>query len=126
MHGTDYAYHFGWPRDYQLYGNNPPVADIPAHRELSNAMRARLISFVHSGDPNNVKGECPVSVGVDMPELTIPDKNIPNWPLYSVKDPKNMVWNATNTLNVRLEPDTWRKEGMELWVKNPTELVYTR
>lgn len=51
MHGSDYAYHFGWPRDYELYGNNAPVADVPAHRPLSNAMVARLIAFVHRATP---------------------------------------------------------------------------
>ena len=57
MHGVDYAYHFGFPRDYELFGNNPPVADVPAHRELSKAMVARLIAFIHSGDPNKVPGK---------------------------------------------------------------------
>ncbi|KAK0750500.1 Alpha/Beta hydrolase protein [Schizothecium vesticola] len=110
MHGADYAYHFGFPRDYELYGNNPPVADVPAHRALSKAMVARLIAFIHSGDPNKVPGT----------------KAIPHWPQYSVKNPKNMVWNATSTLNVHVEDDTFRKEGFDIWTKYPLELSYTR
>lgn len=129
MHGSDYAYHFGWPRDYELYGNNPPVADVPAHRALSNAMVARLIAFVHSGDPNKVPGKkgqfCDDSVWKGR-ELTGTDKATPHWPEYSVKDPKNMVWNATSTLNVHVEDDTYRKEGFSIWSKYPLELSYTR
>lgn len=38
-----------------------------------------------------------------------------------------MVLNATaadNKLNVHLEADTWRKEGMALWVEHPVELQF--
>ena len=51
----------------------------------------------------------------------------PRWPLYSNDGPKNMVFNATesdNKLNVHIETDTWRKEGMGLWEKYPVELQF--
>lgn len=50
---------------------------------------------------------------------------IPKWPTYDLASPKNMLLNATesdNQLNVRLEPDTWRAEGMALWPQYPIEL----
>jgi hypothetical protein len=45
--------------------------------------------------------------------------------MYSVENPSNMVFNATavpDLLNIRIEPDTWRKEGMALWGKYVLEL----
>lgn len=38
-----------------------------------------------------------------------------------------MVFNATesdNQLNVHIEPDTWRKEGVALWDKYAIELQF--
>ena len=37
-----------------------------------------------------------------------------------------MVWNATSTLNVHVEDDTFRKECFDIWAKYPLELSYTR
>lgn len=37
-----------------------------------------------------------------------------------------MVWNATSTLNVYVEDDTYRKEGFSIWSKYPLEMSYTR
>jgi hypothetical protein len=50
---------------------------------------------------------------------------VPTWPKYSVDEPVNLVLNATavpDQLNVHVEPDTWREEGMALWAKYPEEL----
>lgn len=50
-------------------------------------------------------------------------EDFPEWPVYSVEEPVNMVLNATlDALNVHVEPDTWREEGMALWDKYEIEL----
>ncbi|KAK4245491.1 lipase 4 [Corynascus novoguineensis] len=107
-HSTEYSYFFRFPRDYELYGNNPPVAKSSSHLALSHAISAMLIAYVYTGDPNSV---------------LIP--NVPTWPKYSVDKPSNLVLNATevpDVLNIHIEPDTWREEGMALWAKYPLEL----
>ncbi|KAH6847818.1 Alpha/Beta hydrolase protein [Chaetomium sp. MPI-CAGE-AT-0009] len=107
-HGAEYAYFFRFPRDYELYGNNPHVPDSSAHRALSEAISTRLIAYVYSGDPNFVE---------------VP--GVPAWPKYSVENPSNLVLNATEVpdeLNIHVEPDTWRQEGMALWAEYPLEL----
>ncbi|KAK0649784.1 hypothetical protein B0T16DRAFT_492341 [Cercophora newfieldiana] len=68
-------------------------------------MTTRLISYISTGSPNSIKV-----------------KGVPEWPQYSVKEPFNIVFNATDTqLNVHIEPDTWRKEGMAFWAERATE-----
>jgi len=108
-HSTEYAYFFRYPREYDLYGNNPAVAaNSSAHLELSHQIPAKLIAFVYSGDPNAVQV-----------------KGVPEWPRYTLGNPVNMVWNATkepDSVNNHLEPDTWREEGMALWPRYPLEL----
>jgi hypothetical protein len=48
--------------------------------------------------------------------------DVPTWPLYSLEKPSNTVFNATDSgLNMHIEPDTWREEGMALFAKYPTE-----
>ncbi|KAK0657810.1 Alpha/Beta hydrolase protein [Cercophora newfieldiana] len=104
-HGSDYSYWFGWPREYELYGNNPPIANGSSHEALQKAMTTRLISYISTGNPNSIKV-----------------KEVPEWPPYSIKNPSNIVFNATETdLNVHIEPDTWRKEGMAFWARYATE-----
>jgi len=54
-HSSEYAYFFRYPREYSLYGNNPPVAaNSSAHLELSHQIPAKLIAFVYAGDPNAI------------------------------------------------------------------------
>jgi hypothetical protein len=51
---------------------------------------------------------------------------VPDWSAYSAKEPSNIVFNATDTeLNIHIEADTWREEGMALWAKYPTEFDLT-
>ncbi|EAQ83708.1 hypothetical protein CHGG_10112 [Chaetomium globosum CBS 148.51] len=107
-HGAEYAYFFRFPREYELYGNNPRVAEGEAHRRLMELVSTRVIAFVYGGDPNLVD-----------------DPDVPAWPKYTVENPSNLVLNATavpDKLNVHVEPDTWRQEGMALWAKYPLEL----
>jgi hypothetical protein len=37
------------------------------------------------------------------------------WPVYSVDNPQNIVWDANNTKLGYAEDDTWRKEGIQ-WI----------
>ncbi|KAK3293163.1 Alpha/Beta hydrolase protein [Chaetomium fimeti] len=109
-HGAEYSYFFRFPADYELFGNNPHVPDSEAHRALAEVISTRVIAYVYSGDPNFVEGTVP---------------NVPAWPKYSVENPSNLVLNATQVpdkLNIHIEPDTWREEGMALWAEYPLEL----
>lgn len=63
-----------------------------------------------------------VNIGADNAVI---DPDVPAWPKYTVENPSNLVLNATavpDKLNVHVEPDTWRQEGMALWAKYPLEL----
>ncbi|GAB1318454.1 Carboxylic ester hydrolase [Madurella fahalii] len=107
-HSSEYSYFLRFPRDYELYGNNPPVANSTSHLALSHGISARLIAYVYNGNPNSIH----------VPKM-------PAWPKYNLKRPSNLVLNATEVpdmLNVHVEPDTWREEGMALWAKYPLEL----
>ncbi|KAH6699261.1 acetylcholinesterase [Verticillium dahliae] len=107
-HSTEYTYFFNLPPGYNMYGMNPQVVNISSHLELSRGIVDKLVSYIATGDPN--------TFNVDF---------IPKWPTYDLASPKNMLLNATesdNQLNVRLEPDTWRAEGMALWPQYPIEL----
>ncbi|KAL2159330.1 hypothetical protein VTH06DRAFT_2333 [Thermothelomyces fergusii] len=107
-HSTEYSYFFRFPRDYDLHGNNPPVANSSSHVALSHAISAMLIAYIYTGDPN----------AAHVP-------GVPVWPKYTVDNPSNLVLNATETpdvLNIHVEPDTWREEGMALWAEHPLEL----
>jgi len=49
-------------------------------------------------------------------------KVVPTWLAYTVKKPTNIVFNATDTqINLHLDSDTWREEGMAIWAKYPAE-----
>jgi hypothetical protein len=53
------------------------------------------------------------------------DANVPEWPVYTLEDPTDMVFNATevdDTLNIHVEADTWREEQLQVWLKYPIEL----
>lgn len=57
----------------------------------------------------------------------LPVPGFPTWPEYSVKEPVNLVFNATempDLLNVHVEPDTFREEGFRLFEAYPHELDY--
>ncbi|KAK4220588.1 lipase 4 [Podospora fimiseda] len=108
-HGADYSYWFAWGPGHEIYGNNPAVIESSeGHRRLREGMSRMLIGFIYGGDPNigRVKG-------------------FPEWPKYSVENPRNIVFNATaepDRLNVHLEKDDWREEAMALWWTYPLEL----
>ncbi|KAM0328174.1 hypothetical protein ACHAQA_005581 [Verticillium albo-atrum] len=107
-HSGEYTYFFNFPPEYNMYERNPPVVNVTSHLRLSRGIVDKLVSYIATGDPNTYK--------VDF---------IPKWPTYSLTSPKNMLFNATasnNKINVRIEDDTWRKEGMALWSEHAFEL----
>jgi carboxylesterase type B len=55
-HGSDYSYWFGWPKEYELYGNNPQIGPGIWHEALQRVMTAALISYISTGSPNALKG----------------------------------------------------------------------
>ena len=75
----------------------PPLPNITAMRQVSYAMQATWASFTATGSPNHH--------GLDW---------VPYWPSYS-NGSKNFVFNGTlnDTLNLHVEQDDFRKEGMD-------------
>ncbi|KAK0621004.1 neuroligin-4 [Immersiella caudata] len=107
-HAAEYSYFFGYGREHTWFEDNPMVANSSSHQALSHGIVTKLVSFVHSGDPDAVKAP-----------------GFPAWPKYSVKSPSNLVFNATekpDVLNVHVEPDTFREEGIRLFETYPYQL----
>lgn len=69
---------------------------------LGRAVGEAYVRFVYGLDPNP-PGDA--LHGTDSPAV-----NVPYWPRYSVKEPVNLVFNASG---IYLEDDTYRKDGME-------------
>jgi len=55
-HSTEYSYFLGYGREHIWFEDNPMVANSSSHRALSHGIVTKFVSFVHSGDPNAVKG----------------------------------------------------------------------
>lgn len=92
---------------YNLLGTGyKPAATPPfqgkgeSYTSLAKFMDANWVGFVHDLDPNAWKE----SAGWKGAEE--------DWPLYTVEDPKDFVFDANVTSHA--EPDTYRQEGMEL------------
>jgi len=79
------------------YAVNPFANKSSAFTELSDFMSKSWVTFVHDLNPNGYAGK---------------NSTLPNWPVYSVDAPQNMVFDANVTSHA--EPDTWRAEGIKL------------
>ncbi|KAI4849197.1 alpha/beta-hydrolase [Aureobasidium sp. EXF-8845] len=79
------------------YAINPFANKSSAFTELSDFMSKSWVTFVHDLNPNGYAGK---------------NSSLPNWPVYSVDAPQNMVFDANVTSHA--EPDTWRAEGIKL------------
>lgn len=78
----------------------PFMGKPPSYAELSRQMDSSWVSFVHDLDPNTWRS-------------TPAGKNVTgSWPVYSVQNPQNFVWDANVTSYA--EPDTWRAAGIAL------------
>jgi carboxylesterase type B len=78
-----------------------PSPKYDAGLRLAKAIAEAYVRFVYSLDPNPEKEANLSSIGA----LTLP-----YWPKYDVRNPVNMVLNATGPF---IEPDTFRKDGIE-------------
>ena len=76
---------------------NPFGNKSEAYTDLAKLMSSSWASFIHDGDPNGFMGRY---------EQAEP------WPVYSLDEPRNMVWDANRTELGYAEPDTWRAEGI--------------
>ncbi|TKA27571.1 hypothetical protein B0A50_04402 [Salinomyces thailandicus] len=84
-------------------GYNPsPFADRPeSYKDLAFLMSASWASFIHDRDTNSWRKGLNVSA--------------PVWPVYDNASPENIVWDANVKDLAWVEPDTWRKEGID-WI----------
>ncbi|RYP60451.1 hypothetical protein DL769_008112 [Monosporascus sp. CRB-8-3] len=87
-----------------------PSPEYDGHARLARAIGRAYINFVNDLDPNGVGEDEPEGRGGSREML------LPEWPVYDMRTPKNMVFNATE---VWVEDDTWRKEGIE-FMMSPT------
>lgn len=98
QHGSDLSFDFGIP--YVTYTPYLPVQNITSMKKVGYAIRATLISFASTKNPNHH--------GLHW---------VPYWPEYT-KSKKNMVFNATlsDTLNLHVENDTFRERQIQWWI----------
>jgi hypothetical protein len=71
-----------------------------SYRDLSRFMNSNWVSFVHDLDPNSWRKTYAYNGSEEL------------WPKYDNYNPLNYVFDANVTSYA--EPDTYRKEGMEL------------
>ena len=110
----------------------PPVRVPPfeglgeEYKDLARLMSSDWIAFANHGDPNKWMGRKEAAATLGEP--------VPNWPKYSVpsktghthcigRPSRNFLYEANVTSSV--EPDTWRKQGIELLISGNLE-VYDR
>lgn len=90
----------------------PPFANkTQSYRDLSRFMNSNWVSFVHDLDPNSWREGGNWNGSEEL------------WPQYDVANPLDYVFDANVTSHT--EPDTYRKEGMDLINANNLE-VYGR
>ena len=83
------------------HGTINPFKNKPSsYSDLAKLMSCSWASFINDLDPNGFKGRYG---GADA------------WPMYSLDNPQNIVWDANATSLAYTEPDTWRKEGIQ-WI----------
>ncbi|KAK5736844.1 hypothetical protein LTR17_007169 [Elasticomyces elasticus] len=104
QHGAELSWEFRLP--YVSSTPYPPLPNITAMQNVSYAMQATWASFASTGSPNHH--------GLGW---------IPYWPTYS-NGSKNFVFNGTlnNTLNLHIEDDDFRKEGIK-WMNERWSLL---
>ena len=85
----------------KAHGTINPFKNKPrSYYDLAKLMSSSWASFIYDLDPNGFKGR---------------HSSADDWPMYSLDDPQNIVWDANVTSLGYAEPDTWRKEGIE-WI----------
>ena len=76
---------------------NPFTNKTSSYTDLAKLMSSSWASFIHDGNPNWSQGRYQAA---------------DQWPVYSLEQPQNMVWDANRTELGYAEPDTWRSEGI--------------
>ncbi|WPG99140.1 Lipase 1 [Acrodontium crateriforme] len=76
---------------------NPFGGKPKSYANLAKLMSSSWASFIYDLDPN-YHGR---------------PAGAPDWPRYTLDDPKNIVWDANVTNLAFAEPDTWRKAGIQ-------------
>ena len=76
-----------------------PSPKYDSHRDLARAIGQAYVRFVYDLDPN-----------YNEDKYGEQENQLPEWPVYDLEEPKNMVLNATQNW---VEDDTWRKEGID-------------
>nr|OQO23396.1 hypothetical protein B0A51_08947 [Rachicladosporium sp. CCFEE 5018] len=88
---------YGYP-----WGSLPPFAGKPqTYTDLAFLMSSSWASFIHDGNPNFSQGK-PSGLA-----------KTPDWPVYSLSNPENIVFDVNVTGVANVEPDTFRKEGIQ-------------
>ena len=82
-----------------------PSPKYDADLRLARAIGEAYVRFVYSLDPNPSRGDAAGGNGSSLNALPLP-----YWPKYDVRNPVNMVLNASGPF---IEPDTFRREGIE-------------
>jgi len=90
----------GWGYDEEHSTVNPFLDKPRSYYDLAELMSKSWASFIYDLDPNGFQGRY---------EAAEP------WPVYSLDDPRNIVWDANETSLGYAEPDTWREEGIR-WI----------
>lgn len=80
-------------------GTINPFHDKPqSYIDLAKLMSQSWASFIYDQNPNNYTGRYAGAA---------------DWPIYSVGNPQNIVWDANMTGLAYAEPDTFRKTGID-------------
>ena len=95
-HGVNVPFSF-----QNITGALGPKPEYDSAGKLSKAIGEAYVRYVHGLDPNPTAGKQYGSK---------PWQFLPEWPKYDLEKPANMVLNATRPF---VEPDTWRKAGID-------------
>lgn len=79
---------------------NPYANKSSSYEDLGFLMSSSWASFIHDLDPNFGQGK-PAALA-----------STPQWPVYSLDQPQNIVFDANVTGVAATEADTWREEGI--------------
>jgi carboxylesterase type B len=80
-----------------ISGTLGPSPEYDSHADLARAIGQAYVRFVYDLDPNR------------NPDYGEQETLLPEWPVYDLDAPKNMVLNATKNW---VEDDTWRQEQL--------------
>ena len=142
MHFQEVAFVF---HNIQGQGYENAVAVDPFANEpdtfprLSNVMSRMWVSFITEGDPNGNGGGSQISLSHTLPLSPFPllstqrrgvvtrPKIATNvtWPVYSLDNPQNIVFDVNVTTLAYAEPDIYRAEGIQ-YIDDRLDTVFGR